>query len=352
MENGGGGGIETRWWWWWAMASMAKLGWGISAYKRGFAGDSRLMPLKAFAVASLFVGSAASASIASLQASGIHKVQDLIELGENIRTGLGVPPRVAKEHNEQTLWDSIIVVDKERRTRLQKVYCADGPVKVADKEVEEAIVSIILENFPSHAVFGEETKRNSNDIIINDTKLPHLFRVVDPIDVTYSFNLEKVQVWNPYCSSLQGVAYSWHYDQPVTKDRWMGVTGSISTKNGEPLLATACQDLVHACVHVKSRHYSDEVGFACDGIVRSITIMQRHYLALAKEKRSVLQVLVHSDPGDSMRPHRRTSVVFNPRLRRSVSVLPEKEGLVLEGNSWDGDEEVDLWGWGRSAVAG
>lgn len=97
MENGCGGGVETQWWWWWAMASMAKFGWGISAYKRGFAGDSRLMPLKAFAVASLFVGSAASASIASLQASGIHKVQDLIELGANIRTGLGVPPRVANE---------------------------------------------------------------------------------------------------------------------------------------------------------------------------------------------------------------------------------------------------------------
>lgn len=94
----------------------------------------------------------------------------------------------------------------------------------------------------------------------------------------------------------------------------MGVTGSIATKNGEPLLATACQDLVHARVHVKSRHYSDEVVFACDGIVRSIMIMQRHYLALAKEKGSMLQVLVHSDPGDSIRPHWRTSVVFNPRL--------------------------------------
>jgi len=67
-------------------------------------------------------------------------------------------------------------------------------------------------------------------------------------------------------------------------------------------------------VHVKSRHYSDEVVFACDGIVRSIMIMQRHYLALAKEKGSMLQVLVHSDPGDSIRPHWRTSVVFNPRL--------------------------------------
>ncbi len=41
---------------------------------RGFAGDSRLMPFKAFSVASLFVGGAASASYAALQASGIRKV--------------------------------------------------------------------------------------------------------------------------------------------------------------------------------------------------------------------------------------------------------------------------------------
>jgi hypothetical protein len=27
-----------------------------------------------------------------------------------------------------------------------------------------------------------------------------------------------VQAWNPYCSSLQGEAYSWHYDQHLTKD--------------------------------------------------------------------------------------------------------------------------------------
>ncbi|KAJ6320627.1 hypothetical protein OIU77_010097 [Salix suchowensis] len=99
-ENGSGGGIETQWWWWWAMASMAQLGWGVSAYKRGYAGDSRLMPLKAFAVASLFLGSAASASIASLQASGIHKVQDFVDLGANIRTGIGAPPRVAKEKTD------------------------------------------------------------------------------------------------------------------------------------------------------------------------------------------------------------------------------------------------------------
>ncbi|KAJ0110430.1 hypothetical protein Patl1_00137 [Pistacia atlantica] len=45
----------------------------------GYAGDFRLMPVKAF-------GIAASASIAFLRASGIHKVEDLMEVGANIRT--------------------------------------------------------------------------------------------------------------------------------------------------------------------------------------------------------------------------------------------------------------------------
>ena len=58
----------------WAAASAAQLGWGIASFRKGYAGHSNLMPLKAFAVASLFVGAAASASLATLHASGIHKV--------------------------------------------------------------------------------------------------------------------------------------------------------------------------------------------------------------------------------------------------------------------------------------
>ncbi|XP_057998191.1 uncharacterized protein LOC110657764 isoform X1 [Hevea brasiliensis] len=84
-------------WWWWALASCTQFVWGTSSYRKGYAGDSRLMPFKAFAVASLFVGSAASASVAALQASGFHKVEDLIEMGTNVRTGLGIPPRAREE---------------------------------------------------------------------------------------------------------------------------------------------------------------------------------------------------------------------------------------------------------------
>ncbi|ESR58625.1 StAR lipid transfer-like protein [Citrus sinensis] len=79
--------------WWWTLASTGQLGWGIASFRKGYAGDSRLMPVKAFGVASLFVGSAASASLAFLQASGIRKVEDLLEVGANIRTRLGIPSR-------------------------------------------------------------------------------------------------------------------------------------------------------------------------------------------------------------------------------------------------------------------
>ncbi|XP_050941784.1 uncharacterized protein LOC103483131 isoform X1 [Cucumis melo] len=71
-ENGGSdGGSNAHWWW--AFAGAGQLGWGIASFRRGFVGDSSTMPLKAFAVASLFVGAAASSAIASLKASGIHK---------------------------------------------------------------------------------------------------------------------------------------------------------------------------------------------------------------------------------------------------------------------------------------
>lgn len=75
-EDGGdlGGGGSSRSHLWWALGGAAQIGWGISSFLRGYAGDSRLMPFKAFYVASLFVGGGASASFAALQASGIRKV--------------------------------------------------------------------------------------------------------------------------------------------------------------------------------------------------------------------------------------------------------------------------------------
>ncbi|GJX28096.1 hypothetical protein Tco_0236175 [Tanacetum coccineum] len=78
---------------WWAAASGAQLVWGIYSIRKGYSGDSRLMPLKAFGVASIFVGAIATATIGTFSASGIHSVRDAIEVGESIRSSLGVKGR-------------------------------------------------------------------------------------------------------------------------------------------------------------------------------------------------------------------------------------------------------------------
>uniref|UniRef100_I1QMW3 Uncharacterized protein n=1 Tax=Oryza glaberrima TaxID=4538 RepID=I1QMW3_ORYGL len=56
-----------------------------------------------------------------------------------------------------------------------------GPVTIADREAEEAMDSVILKSFPSHAVFGEENGwrciEKSDDYVC----------VLDPIDGTKSF---------------------------------------------------------------------------------------------------------------------------------------------------------------------
>ncbi|KAL0347890.1 UNVERIFIED_CONTAM: hypothetical protein Scaly_1805000 [Sesamum calycinum] len=96
-EGGAVNGVVVGECWWWAAASAAQLGWGISTFRKGYAGDSRLMPFKAFAVASLFVGAAASAAVASLRASGLRSVEDMKALGTNIRTELGLHPRARDE---------------------------------------------------------------------------------------------------------------------------------------------------------------------------------------------------------------------------------------------------------------
>ncbi|XP_009789350.1 uncharacterized protein [Nicotiana sylvestris] len=90
VSNAAGGTAHHRWW---AAASTGQLVWGIHAFRKGYAGECRLMPLKAFGVASLFVGAIASASVASLQASGIHSVEDMKAVGASIRTGLGLTRR-------------------------------------------------------------------------------------------------------------------------------------------------------------------------------------------------------------------------------------------------------------------
>lgn len=68
-ESGGAGGWEK-----WTAASVIQLGIGIYSYRKVRSGECRLMPLKAFGIASLFVGAGFTSLVAVISANGIHSV--------------------------------------------------------------------------------------------------------------------------------------------------------------------------------------------------------------------------------------------------------------------------------------
>ncbi|XP_050386750.1 uncharacterized protein LOC126803046 [Argentina anserina] len=77
----------------WAGAGAAQFASAVVLYRKGSGPRSTSMPFRACAIASLIVGAGATAAFAGIRASGIHKVDDLIQLRANIRTGLGVQRR-------------------------------------------------------------------------------------------------------------------------------------------------------------------------------------------------------------------------------------------------------------------
>ncbi|KAK3420973.1 hypothetical protein EUGRSUZ_G01697 [Eucalyptus grandis] len=104
-----------------------------------------------------------------------------------------------------------------------------SPVTIADQAAEEAMVAIILGSFPAHAIYGEEKgwrcKERSADYVW----------VLDPIDGTKSFITGKPLFGTLIALLHKGKPILGIIDQPVLKERWVGITGKRTTLNGEEL---------------------------------------------------------------------------------------------------------------------
>ncbi|KAL6572359.1 hypothetical protein OROMI_013317 [Orobanche minor] len=141
----------------------------------------------------------------------------------------------------------------------------DGPVTQADKEAEDAMVSVISQNLPSHAIFGEETGWTWND----KSTLDYVW-VLDPVDGTTNFIAGK-------CSF--GILVSLLYkskpilgiiDQPILQDRWVGVVGRRTIKNGVEVSTRPCQDIRQAYMDIKSPNCNDDARFAYDRTIYKV----------------------------------------------------------------------------------
>lgn len=109
------------------------------------------------------------------------------------------------------------------------------PVTVADRAAEAAMRSLIETHFPAHGIIGEEF-----DWVREDAEYVW---VLDPIDGTKSF-ISGVPLFGTLIAltrdrrPILGII-----DQPVSRERWVGVTGRPTTLNGAAIHCRACSTL-------------------------------------------------------------------------------------------------------------
>jgi inositol-phosphate phosphatase/L-galactose 1-phosphate phosphatase/histidinol-phosphatase len=142
---------------------------------------------------------------------------------------------------------SLAIDDKPDRT----------PVTAADRAAEEAMRRIIEQRFPDHGILGEEFGRVRDDA--------EFVWVLDPIDGTKSF-ISGVPLFGTLIALTRaGRPILGVIDQPISRERWLGVAGCHSTLNGAPIRCRASPGLASATLFATTPdmfHGSDAALFA------------------------------------------------------------------------------------------
>ncbi|KAF0897960.1 hypothetical protein E2562_001654 [Oryza meyeriana var. granulata] len=153
------------------------------------------------------------------------------------------------------------VLRKYFRQRVEIIDKEDqSPVTIADREAEEAMVSVILKSFPSHAVFGEENGWRCVE------KSADYVWVLDPIDGTKSFVTGKPLFGTLISLLYKGKPVIGIIDQPILRERWVGVDGKKTTLNGQEISVRPCNVLAQAYLYTTSPHLF--AGEAEDAFIR------------------------------------------------------------------------------------
>ncbi|XP_042378814.1 bifunctional phosphatase IMPL2, chloroplastic-like [Zingiber officinale] len=161
----------------------------------------------------------------------VEEVDRFVEVANKVADSAG---EVLRKYFRQ----SFVIIDKDDLS----------PVTIADREAEDSMVSIILETFPRHAIFGEENgwrcKEESADYVW----------VLDPIDGTKSFITGKPLFGTLIALLHKGKPIVGIIDQPILRERWVGVAGRRTTMNGEAASTRACSKLSQAYLYTTSPH--------------------------------------------------------------------------------------------------
>lgn len=105
------------------------------------------------------------------------------------------------------------------RTGLQADDKADdSPVTLADRAAEQAMRAVLAEHCPDHGIIGEEFGAT-------EAGQSGFTWVLDPIDGTRAFITGRTTFGTLIALLQDGVPVIGIIDQPITGERWVGVTG-------------------------------------------------------------------------------------------------------------------------------
>lgn len=109
------------------------------------------------------------------------------------------------------------------------------PVTIADREAEAAIRALLKREVPDHGILGEEHGSEHLDA-------EHVW-VIDPIDGTKSFITGRPIFGTLIALFHRGRPVIGIIDQPILRERWVGVAGQPTRFNGQAVRARACPRL-------------------------------------------------------------------------------------------------------------
>ncbi len=116
----------------------------------------------------------------------------------------------------------------------------NSPVTVADREVESALRDFLADKRPDDGILGEEYGRNPSK--------SGLTWVIDPIDGTKSFMIGRPTFGTLIALCDGDIPKLGIIDQPILKERWLGVEGLQTTMNGKPVKTRKCKNVDSASI--------------------------------------------------------------------------------------------------------
>ena len=121
------------------------------------------------------------------------------------------------------------------------------PVTAADRAAEQAMRTILAAEMPGDGIIGEEFGAHEGT--------SGRAWVLDPIDGTTGFVAGRPLFGTLIALLVDGFPVLGVIDQPILKERWLGVVGQPTLFNGLTVRTRACPSLAEAAIATTGPHY-------------------------------------------------------------------------------------------------